>query len=60
MLILRPREIQAREIQALRSQNYDTEMLPLVHRNAVKGVDNAIPCHRTAYDRNKRAQVALP
>ena len=38
-----------REILALWSQNHDTE---IIHRNAVKGVDNAMPCHRTGYDRH--------
>ena len=39
-----------REIQALWSQNYDTEIL---HRNTVKEVDIAMPCHRSGYDRHK-------
>ena len=30
--------------------SYDTEIL---HRNAVKEVDNARPCYRTRYDRHK-------
>ena len=48
VLILHPIH---REIQALWSQNYDTE---ITHGNAVKGVDNAMPCHRTysGYDRH--------
>ena len=49
-LILRPREI-----QALRSQNYDTKML---HHNAVKGVDDALPCHRTGIDRHNIRKLA--
>ena len=32
--------IHPREIRALRSRNYDTEIL---HRNAVNGVNNAMP-----------------
>ena len=31
------------------SQNYATEIL---HRNAAKGVDNAMPCHRTGDDKH--------
>ena len=50
VLILRPREI-----QALRSQNYDTKML---HHNAVKGVDDALPCHRTGIDRHNIRKLA--
>ena len=44
MLILHPRQI-----QALWSQNYGTEIL---RRNAAKGVANAMLCHRTGYDRH--------
>ena len=40
-----------REIQALRSQKHDTEVL---HCNAVSRVDNAITCHRTGYGRYDR------
>ena len=48
---LHPRYVLRRNYrQALWSQNYDTEMR---HRNTtlVKGVDNAMSCHRTGYDR---------
>jgi len=38
-----------REVQALWSQTYDTEIL---HRNAAKGVDNAMSCHRAGYNRH--------
>ena len=38
-----------REVQTLWSQNYDTEIL---HCCAVLRVDNAMPCHRTGYDRH--------
>ena len=41
VLILRP--ITNREIQALWSPTYDTEILQFVHRSAAKGVDNAMP-----------------
>ena len=44
-----------REVQALWSQTYDTEIL---HRNAAKGVDNAMSCHRAEYNRhNIRTQA---
>ena len=36
------------KIQALWSQNYDTETL---HRNVVKGVGSAMSCYRPGYDR---------
>ena len=36
------------EVQALWSQNHNTEIL---HCYAVSGVDNAMNCHRTGYDR---------
>ena len=43
-----PSSVLLLEIQALWSQNHDTEIL---HCNAVSRVDNAMTCHRTGYDR---------
>ena len=42
------------EIQALRSQT--TIRRYSIHRCAAKGVDNAMSCHRTGYDRLRQAQ----
>ena len=44
--------LHSKGLQALWSL-YDTEMI--MHRNAVKGVDNAMPCHRNV--RNPATQV---
>ena len=51
VLILPPREI-----QALWSENHDTEIL---HCNAVSRVDNAMSCHRTGYDRYDIQMLAI-
>ena len=50
-----------KEIQALSSQNYDTrDTYYLVHRNAAKGVGNAMLCQHTGYARHNIRMVAQP
>ena len=40
-----------------RLNQHDTDILP-VHRNAEKGVGNAMPCHRTGHDRHNIRTLA--
>ena len=41
-----------RDTSSLWSQNYDTERHCIAPGNAVRSVDNAVPCHRTGYDKH--------